>query len=455
MSASKSGDPSQLLELAESILALAKDGEQMEVAVSAGSSTSVHVYGGEVESYTSADSSGAGIRIIVEGREGFASAGTLDPTILKGLVSDARENAAFAEADPHAGIAEPDGVAAVEVDAWREETLLLSADERITRALEVERRVLDGHKAITGVRTATFSDSAGAGALVSTAGIRAADRSTSVSSMVQALAVDGDRSQTGFGWHGARAPQDIDYDYIVDRAISRSTELIGATKPESATVDLVLDPQLTATVLGLTASTLSGERINKKRSPFTGRAGEVVASPLLSIVDDPTDPLSLGADSTDGEGIACRPVPLITAGTLNGFLWDSYNARKAGLQTTGSALRGTRGLPSPGVRALSAQAGNAGSLEDLIGSVELGIYVFALAGIHSGVNAISGDFSVGVEGRMIRNGSIAEPISECTIGSTLQRLLLDITAVGSDRVYMPTGVAAPSMIVSGVRLSGK
>jgi PmbA protein len=445
----------ELLMLAEDVLSFALDHEQMEVAVSAGSSTSVRVYGGEVESYTSADSSGAGVRIIAQGREGFASAGTLDPEILKGLVTDARDNASFAEPDEYAGIAESDGVDPVEVDAWRDETLKITADERISRALAVERRVLDAHPAITGVRTATYSDSAGAGALVSTAGIRAGDRSTTVSSMVQALAVDGDRSQTGFGWHGGRSPDDVDFDHVVDLAVSRSTGLIGAVKPDSATVDLVLDPQVTATVLGLTAGTLSGDRINKQRSPFAGREGETIASPLLTLVDDPTDQRSLGADSTDGEGLACRPVPLITAGSLDGFLWDSYNARKAGLRSTGSAVRGTRGLPTPGVRALSAEAGSGGSLDDLIASVDLGVYVFALAGLHSGVNTISGDFSVGVEGRMIRAGSIAEPISECTIGSTLQRLLLDISAVGSDRIYMPSGVAAPSMIVSGVRLSGR
>lgn len=445
----------ELLTLADDVLALAEGDEQMEVAVSAGSSTSVRVYGGEVESYTSADSSGAGVRIIIDGREGFASAGTLDPEILRGLVSDARENAAFAEPDPHAGVAEPDGVYPVDVDTWRDDTLKLTADERIARALDVERRVLLAHDAITAVRTATYSDATGAAALVSTSGIRAGDRSTHVSSMVQALAIDGARSQTGFGWHAGRSPADVDFDHIVERAVSRSTGLIGALKPESATVDLVLDPQVTATVLGLTAGTLCGDRINKQRSPFVGREGEAIASSLLTLTDDPTDPQSMGADSTDGEGIACRPVPLIKAGFLDGFLWDSYNARKAGVKTTGSAVRGTRGLPTPGVRALSAQAGTSGSLEDLIASVELGVYVFALAGLHSGVNAISGDFSVGVEGRMIRNGAIAEPISECTIGSTLQRLLLDITAVGSDRAYLPSGVAAPSMVISGVRLSGK
>ncbi len=332
--------------------------------------------------------------------------------------------------------------------------LELAADERIARALEVERRVLDGHDAITGVRTATFSDAHGAAALVSTAGIRAADRSTSVSSMVQALAVDGERSQTGFGWRRGRAPSEVDFDFIVERAIGRSTGLIGSVKPESATVDLVLDPQLSATILGLTAGTLGGDRINKKRSPFVGRQGESIASPLLTLSDDPTDARSVGAASTDGEGLACRPVPLISAGVLESFTWDSYNARKAGTRSTGSAVRGTRGLPTPGVHALSASAGTAGSLEDLISSVDLGVYVYSLAGLHSGVNPVSGDFSVGVEGRMIRDGSIAEPIGECTIGSTLQRLLLDISAVGSDRTYMPSGVAAPSMIVSGVRLSG-
>ncbi len=454
MSTVETTDQEFLLRLGEQILALAQPGEQMEVAVSSGHSTSVKVYGGEVESYTSADSSGAGIRIITGGREGFASAGTLDAAILSALVEDARQNAAFAERDPHAGIAEPDGREVVELDTWRPEVLAITAEERIARAIDLESRVLGGHPAISGVRTASYSDSAGASALVSTAGIRAANRSTGVSAMAQALAADGERSQTGFGWHGGRAPADVDMDHIVERAVSRATELIGAVKPDSATVDLVLDPHLSATILGLTAGTLSGDRIVKKRSPFVGRAGEIIASPLLAMIDDPTDAASLGAESTDGEGLATRPVPLITGGVLNGFLWDTYNARKAGVASTGSAQRGTRGMPSPGVHALSVAGGDGGSLEELIGSVDLGIYVFALAGLHSGVNAISGDFSVGVEGRMIRNGALAEPISECTLGSTMQRLLLDITAVGSDRTYLASGVATPSMIISGVRLSG-
>ncbi len=157
MSTLESTDQEFLLHLGEQILALAQPGEQMEVAVSSGHSTSVKVYGGEVESYTSADSSGAGIRIISHGREGFASAGTLDLGILSALVEDARQNAAFAEQDEYAGIAEPDGREVVELDTWRPEVLAITAEERIARAIELESRVLGGHPAISGVRTAAYS----------------------------------------------------------------------------------------------------------------------------------------------------------------------------------------------------------------------------------------------------------------------------------------------------------
>ncbi len=452
--ASSHAEPDGLLALAEDILGRAQPGEQMEVVVSAGRSTTVKAYGATVESYTSADSSGAGIRIIRDRREGFASAGTLDREILIELVDDARANASFAEPDEFAGIAEPDGVEPIPIDLWNTDTLELRAEDRIGRAIDLERRVLSRHHAITGVRTSAYSDSATASALVSTAGTRAAERSTSVSAMVEALAGDGDRSQSGFGWHGGRKPADVDMDHIVERAVSRATELIGAGKPRSATVDLVLDPYISATILKLTAGTLTGDRIVKRRSPFVGREGETIASPLLTLTDDPTDPASLGARSSDGEGLACRPVSLIDSGELTGFLWDAYNARKSGGASSGSAVRGTRGLPSPGVHALSAAGGAGGSLEDLIGAVTLGVFVFSLAGLHSGVNPISGDFSVGVTGRMIRDGALAEPISECTLGSTLQRLLLGIALVGSDRIYMPSGSTAPSMVISGVRLSG-
>ena len=443
----------ELLAIARQVVDQAREGEEIEVACAEGRSRSIRVYDGAVESLTTADNTGIGIRVLVDGREGFASAGTLEPDVVAEVLADARDNARFAEADPHVGIAKPDGVEAVAVDQWRDAVAATPNADKIELALELERRVRARDQRITGVRVAAYSDSEGMSALASTAGIEAASAGTSASLMVQPLALDGERTQTGFAWDGAREPAELDIEAVVERAVEHTVGSLGATKPASATVDLVLDPHLAATVLGLVAGTLTGDRVIKGRSPFVDRVGEQVASPLLSFVDDPTDPDSLGADSHDGEGLACRRVSLVENGVLQGYLFDSYTGRRSGNGSTGSAVRGTRGLPAPGVRALSVAPGSA-PLDELIAACDLGLMVYSLAGLHSGVNPVSGDFSVGVEGRMIRNGELAEAVSECTIGSTLQRLLLDVTTVGGDLAHLPSGVSTPSLVVSGVTLSG-
>lgn len=446
-------EPDRLLDLAARLVERARDNEEIEVACSYSRSTSIRAYGGEVESLTTAENHAIGVRVLVEGREGFASAGTLDDDVITAMLDEARDNARFAEADPHVGIATPDGVDAVEIDLWRDGVAATPNQAKIDLALELERRVESADPRITGVRVAGYGDSSGSFALASTAGIRAATRATSASVSVQALARDGERTQTGYAWDGSREPNELDIDRVVDRAVSHSVDLLGSTKPKTATIDLVLDPHLAATVLGLVAGTLTGDRVLKGRSPFVDRVGETVASPMLTFYDDPTDPRSLGADSHDGEGLACRPVPLVTDGVLDGFLHDSYTGRRSGNGSTGSAVRGTRGLPAPGLHALAVRPGS-GTLDELVAGVDLGLLVFSLAGLHSGVNPVSGDFSVGVEGRMIRNGQLAEPVNECTIGSTLQRLLLDVRAVGGEISHLPSGVSTPPVVIGGIALSG-
>ena len=448
-------DHGELLSIAEGLVGQALPGEQLEVACSEGVSTSVRVYGGEVESFTSAQSQGVGVRVIVEGREGFASAGSLAPDIVASALAEARDNATFSEPDEFAGVADDDGVEAVEIDLWNDDVLATPTEKKIAMAIDLERAVTSSDQRISGVRTSSFGDSAASFVLASTSGVRAASRATSASIGVQALADDIDgRTQTGSAFDAARSPLTLDVNDVAQRAVSEAVDLLGATKPPSGTVQLVLTPRLAATIFGMISGTLTGDRIMKKRSPFVGRIGETIGSELVTLIDDPTDPASLGADSHDGEGLACRRNNLISGGALDGFLYDAYNGRKAGTGSTGSAVRGTRGLPSPGVQALHVVPGTSGSVDDLIGSVDFGVLVFSLAGLHSGVNPVSGDFSVGVEGRMIRNGSLAEPIAECTLGSTLQRLLLGVTAVGSEIEHLPSGVSTPGVVVSDVMMSG-
>jgi PmbA protein len=445
---------SELLDLALKVAGAAGAGEQVEAFVGRSTSTSVKVHGGAIESLTQATSAGIGVRVIEDGRQGFAWAGSLDDDVIADVLAEARDNVAYAQPEPWVGLAEPDGVEPPPIDLWREGLAAQSTERKVDLALELERAVRARDPRISGVRTAQWADGAGEGAVATSTGIAVAGRSTFCHLSVQALATDGDETKTGYGVSVGREPGDVDLDEAAEDAVDRATRLLGAVQPGSGGVTLVLEPRMAATLLGVVAGTLNGESVLKKRSPFADRIGEAIASPLISLVDDPTDPMSLGADAHDGEGLATRRVPLIVDGVLQGFLHNTMTGRRAGVPSTASAIRGYRSTPGVGAQALALATGT-GSLDDLVAAVDHGVLVQSMSGLHSGVNPVSGDFSVGVEGLMVRGGQRAEPIREATIASTLQRLLLDVSAVGGQREWTPGGTGAAALLIPGVTLSGR
>jgi PmbA protein len=304
------------------------------------------------------------------------------------------------------------------------------------------------------VRTSIYADTRAESAIVSTAGIDGWDRGASASISTSALIDDpAGGTRTGGAVDAGAAPQELDVEKVARLAAERGVQLLGAGRPSTGRPIVVLEPRFTATVLGIVAGMLSGERVVKGRTPFADRVGETVAAPALTFADDPTDPDSLSASAFDGEGLACRHVPLITDGVLQGFLHDSRSARGLGVASTGSALRSVRGMPSPGHRSLRVAPGE-GGLESFIAGIDEGLLVASLQGLHSGVNAVSGDLSVGVEGVMIRDGQLAEPIREGTLAGAIPRLLLDIVAVGADLERQPGGTLVPSLMLEGLTLGG-
>jgi PmbA protein len=337
-----SPDEAELLALAQKVAGEAAAGEQVEAFVSRGSTTTVRVHGGEVESLTQATSAGIGVRVVRAGREGFAYAGSLDPVVIADVLAEARDNAAYAEPEDWVGLAEPDGVVAPVVDLWREELADLPTEAKVALALDLERRARAGDPRITGVRVASWGDGSGTGAVATSTGIAVSGRATHCYLSVQALAADGDETTTGYGVSVGRAPGDVDLDEAAGDAVERAVRLLGAGQPASGTVTLVLEPRMAAILLSVVAGMLNGESVLKGRSPFADRVGEQIASPLLTLTDDPTDPDSLGADSHDGEGLATRRIPLVEAGVLAGFLHNTATGRRAGVPSTASAVRGFR-----------------------------------------------------------------------------------------------------------------
>jgi PmbA protein len=201
---------------------------------------------------------------------------------------------------------------------------------------------------------------------------------------------------------------------------------------------------VTAQFLGIISGTLVGENVVKGRSIFADRLGEQVASPLITLIDDPTDSRAYSACETDGDGLATRRNVLIQDGVLQMFVHDAYSARRAKTKSTGNA---------GGCLALQLVPGTK-TQEELIAGIDDGVLIDSVQGLHSGVNPVSGDFSTGASGLVIRNGKTAEPIREFTIASTLQRMLLDVQAVGGDVDWLPSRAAGLSLVISGVTMSG-
>jgi PmbA protein len=447
-----SGD---LLDVADRIVGMTESGEQLEAYVGRSSDTQVRVYEGEVEQLAVADSQGVGVRVVRDGRQGFAYCGTFDAGALAETVEEARDNAAFGEPDVANGLPEPDGVEPVALDLWRPGLADVPTADKVALALELERAVLGADARITGVESCDYADSLAEAAVVTTTGIRRTSRETGCELVAYSLAADGDDTQTGFGFSLGRSFDELDVGVAARDAADRAVRMLGATKPPSGRLTIVLDPWVTAQLLGIVAGTLGAEEVVKGRSLFADRVGEQVASPLLTVVEDPTDARSWGATPVDAEGLATRRVPLVDAGVLQGFVHSTWTARRMGTASTGSAVRGGfKSTPGAGCRAVAPTAGTATAAE-LIAGVDDGVLVQEVSGLHSGVNPVSGDLSTGAEGLRIRGGQVAEPLREFTIASTLQRLLLDVRAVGADLTWLPMSAAGLTLVIGDVAVSGE
>lgn len=441
-----------LLALAADVAGLAQPGEQVEAYAIRGTELAIRVSAGEVEQLSSATSEGVGVRVVRDGRVGFAWAGSLVRDIVTATLEDARDNASFATPDEHAGLAEPDGVAGVDLDLWRDDVAATATDDKVALAVEVERRVLAA-PGIRGLRFAEYQDGRTEVAVATSTGIAASRRGTNAHLSCYAMAGEGDGTTTGSGSSFGRAVADLDVDRVVDDAVTRATRMQGAAKPKSALVTVVLDPSVAASVLSLVASLCNGEAVLKGRSLFAGRLGEDVASPLLTLVDDPTNPAASGASSYDAEGLATRRTPLLEAGALRSFLYDTRWGRAAGARSTASATRSFKGTPGISARAVAPTPGTLAH-EDIVAAVGHGLYVQSVSGLHSGVDRVSGDFSVGCEGLMIRGGALAEPVKECTIASTLLRMLQGVVHVGGDLEWGPGSCARLTLAIDGLSLGG-
>src|SRR5512144_1994891 len=234
----------ELIDIARGIAREARRGEQLEAYVARSEETDVEVFGGEVESLTTAGVEGVGVRVIVDQRQGLAWAGSLDPEVIAETVRDARDNAMFGEPDEFYGLASPDevnGHRAPALDVWREELARVSVADKVALALELERATKAADSRIRNVEAASYGDARSEAALVNSLGVEAYTRRTMCSASSVAIADDGAGVQTGYGFDAARTVADLDLESIPRDAATRACRMLGAAPIKSRRLPVILD----------------------------------------------------------------------------------------------------------------------------------------------------------------------------------------------------------------------
>jgi PmbA protein len=293
-------------------------------------------------------------------------------------------------------------------------------------------------------------------AIANSRGFTSGYESTQAWSYASAFAGEGADLMTGLGVGLGRDPDGLDPEAIGSEAAERALALVGARAPETRRCPVVLDTFVAASFVGFIGGMLSAEAVQRGRSLFAGKEGETVADSAVALADDGTDSDGPGSSPFDGEGSPTRRTPLVQGGRLETFLFDTRTARRAGRATTGNAGRSSyRSAPSVGTTNLILQPGEE-TLGELVAQGGDGLYVTDVAGLHSGVNPVSGTFSVGASGRLIENGELGRPVRELTIASDLVSMLRAVDGVGSEARWVPFGgsVRAVPLLIGEMSVSG-
>lgn len=441
-------------DLCSAALARAEDGEHAEAYALESARTEVKARGGEVEALTSASSRGVGVRVIAAGRMGYAWAADPSPDEAAELLLAARGGAAHATVDQAHAL--PEAVTAEEVPGlFRQALPRFEPERKVALALNLERATVSAGPDVRRVEEVIYGDAVSRVALASTEGLAAEYRRTDCWCVALAIAErDGD-TRTGFSFAVAREPEELDHEAVGREAAERGARLLGAVKPATERLPVVLDPWAAAAFLGVLASGLSAEEVQKGRSLLAGKVGERVASERLTLIDDGRLPEGPASAPFDDEGVPTSRTPLIEAGVLRGFLHNTVTARRDGTASTGNAARPSyRGVPGVSTSNLVVAPGTQ-SAEALLGSAGRAVYVQEVTGVHSGANPVSGEFSVGAAGLRVEDGALGEPLREMTIASTLPEVLQHVEAVASDIRFAAGGIASPTILVGEMTVAGR
>jgi len=438
----------ELLKTAHDIIRMARaaGAEQARAAVYREQDSSVEWRDGQLDRLQQSTTMGVGMSLYVNGRYSTHGTSDLRPEALEGFIREAVAMTRLLAEDPHRRLPDPSrygGQFAGDLQLYDPQgSAAITGIERrrIAQALEEAVRSAPGADKVISVEAAC-GNGVGESAMVNSNGMEGTDRRTSFFWSAGATVRDeGDRKPQG-DWYSFALRRDRmePVETIGRLALSRALEGLGEKPRSSGRYPCVLENRIVGRALGGLFAALSGSAIQQQRSFLANRIGETIASPKLTVVDDPHVVLGLGSCLFDEEGMTAQRMPVIEQGVLRNYYLDTYYAAKLGLPPT-----------TGGQTNLVFESGER-DLEGLLQAMGTGVLITGFMGGNS--NSTTGDFSIGIRGHWIESGRRVQPLAEMNLSGNHLEVWKHLVESGAD-VWEKSSVRAPSLRFDELQFSG-
>lgn len=436
------------VKLVEQCLRLGADAA--EVYLQTGRNLSIRVLNNEIETIQEAASAGVGFRVFVDGKMGFSHCNDLNTKAIEDTISKA---IAFAKlTTPNENNMLPTDKGYTMVDGlFDPEIARVSMETKINLALEVEELARKDPR-ITHSSGSSFSERETEVFIANSNGLGKSYKAGSCSVGVSVVAEKGEEKNTGGEFCTRRFFADLDpMEVIAEKASQKAWEMLDPRMVKTQRTSVIFDPAVSGSLLGGVIAALNGERVLQGASFLRNSMNQQFASALLSITDDGTLAKGLGSSPFDGEGVPTGKLRLVEDGVVKNFIYNTYAAKRAGVESTGNASRGGyTSLPGIGTNNIIVTPGIY-SQEEIIAATKRGLLLKGITGY--GMNPVNGNYSGGASGFWIENGKIVHPVKGLTIAGSAAQILNGIDMLGMDIDYNRT-FAAPSIRINEMQIGG-
>lgn len=427
---------------------------EAEVYLSSGDSFRAMSQQGQIANYTVNTTRGLSLRGIYDGKMGYAATEAFDEAAITQLVSGVMESALLSEDEDFQQIY-PGDARYPEIDCYNPELDQVDEKRKLDFLLSLEPMAKAKDPRIMQLAYNAISTSSGHVRIVNSHGLDLSQRDNIAYAYASAVAKEGDRVATGMGITISRNFDELDAEKVVDDATDEALFMLTAEPVPSGTYRCIIENRCMPDLLSVFSGIFSAENAQKGLSLLAGKEGEMIASPAVTLMDDPLMKDGLASSPFDAEGVACRTKAVIENGRLTTLLHNLKTAHKAGVKSTGNAGRaGFAGAmqvhPSnfyfqPGLR----------SPAQMMQDMQNGLVITEVSGLHAGANAISGDFSLIAQGYTVKDGKRDQAVDRITVAGNFFQLLKNIREVGNDLFFPGSSTGSPSVDIGEIAVAGK